>query len=1157
MTETRRIAGYCTLCRSRCGAITEVAGNRVVAVQPLPGHPTGGALCAKGRALPEMIHAPGRLTTPLRRRSPKGVTPVEWEPIHWDAALDEIAARLGAIREADGAEAVAFAMTTPSGTPMVDSSEWVERLVRCFGSPNLIYAVEVCGWHKDYAHELTFGRGVGFPDYARAEVIVLWGHNPARTWLAQASRIAEARARGAKVVVIDPKPDGSGQQADHWLRVRPGADGAVAMGAIRHLIETGTYDAGFVRRWTNAPLLVDIATGRLLTATDAGLAAPGGSAGSLVALDADGRPVAVDPRDPATETARAAAGWQIDATAEIATPRGPIAVATVLHLLRKSSAAYTPEHVAELSWIPAPELRAFYTLLEDAPRLAYHSWTGVGQHTNATAIERAIATLYALTGACDAPGGNVWPVPPPTRAVNALSLLPEGQREKALGLDTLPLGPPARGWITLRDFARAVTEGQPYPVRALVSFGTNMVASQADGARTLAALRALDFHVHADMVLNPTADCADIVLPVNMPPEREALKIGFEIDQAAAETLHYRPQMIDGPPGARPDYRIAFDLARRLGHGAQFFDGSLHDGWNWQLAPLGLTVDDLRTHPEGLRLRQPFSHRKYLAPTEDGRLRGFPTGSGLVEIYSEQLHAIGQPPLPEHVEPEQSPYRSGEDGPHGGTDAASNRGTNGNASRAFPLVLTTAKSGWYVHSSHRQVGSLRRKSPDPAVEICSALARVRGLRDGDWAVVATPGGEATLRVRLNEALDPRIAVAEFGWWQGSVQLNRAATPVAGPGTANVNAILSDASRDPVSGSVPLRAVMCELRPHPTANIGRWAGTRDFRIAAMRAETAETVALDLVPMDGGPLPEFLPGQHVTVTAAEGGPARSYSLTGPGMPAPHLSIAVRRQGTEEDARAGRSLSAAIHRMAAGDLLRLEAPAGHFTPPADSPRPLVFLAAGIGITPFLGVLERMAAEARDTEVLLLHGCRSGAEHPFAARLAELGAALPGLTRITHYSAPLATDRAGRDFDLPGRIDIAAVAHLHDRHPLVYICGGPGFTEDARAAMRAQGVPAFDILSEAFVSPPEVPATLAPQTVRIAGSDASFDWSPEMGSLLDAARAQGVALPAGCRVGQCESCVCRILAGRVAHLTPNDMGEDLCVTCQAVPLSDVTLAI
>ena len=162
-----------------------VEGDRLLSVEPLTGHPTGGALCAKGRAMPELTASPKRLLRPLKRTNPKDADDPGLVPIGWDEALDEIAARLAAIRAQSGPEAVAFAVTTPSGTPMVDGSEWVNRFVRHFGSPNIIYATEICGWHKNFAHAFTYGRGIGTPDYRNAEVIVLWGHNPARTWLAQ------------------------------------------------------------------------------------------------------------------------------------------------------------------------------------------------------------------------------------------------------------------------------------------------------------------------------------------------------------------------------------------------------------------------------------------------------------------------------------------------------------------------------------------------------------------------------------------------------------------------------------------------------------------------------------------------------------------------------------------------------------------------------------------------------------------------------------------------------------------------------------------------------------------------------------------------------------------------------------------------------------
>lgn len=486
-----RVPGYCTLCRSRCGSVTLVENGRMVGVEPLPGHPTGGALCAKGRAAPEMVHSPRRLTKPLRRTTPRGAPDPNWEEISWDEALDEVAARLGAIRDESGAEAVAFAVTTPSGTPIVDSSEWIERFIRVFGSPNLVYAIEICGWHKDFAHALTFGRGIGTADYDKADTIVLWGHNPARTWLAQATRVADAKRRGATIAVVDPKPSGSGQLADLWLRIRPGADAALAMAAIRHVLETKTYDEPFVTRATNAPLLIDEATGRLLRAdalwTDSDPA-------SFVVLGEDGMPRPYDTSRPLDGAV------QLEARCDLTAISGDtIRAATALRLLREEAEPYTAERVAEIAWLDTEAVERFCALFEGSPRLAYHSWTGVGQHTNATQIERAIATLYALTGAADREGGNVYLATPPVRMVNDIGLLPPGQREKALGLDRLPLGPPAKGWITARDLARSALEHQPYRTRGLMSFGANFVGSQGDEARNRAVLRALDFHVHVDM----------------------------------------------------------------------------------------------------------------------------------------------------------------------------------------------------------------------------------------------------------------------------------------------------------------------------------------------------------------------------------------------------------------------------------------------------------------------------------------------------------------------------------------------------------------------------------------------------------------------------------------------------------------------------------
>lgn len=1121
------IQGYCTLCRSRCGSLNHVQDGRLIKVTPDPTHPTGGALCAKGRAAPEHVGSPLRLAKPLRRTAPRGAQDPGWVEITWQEALDTIAARLAATRARLGAEAVAFAVTTPSGTPMVDSYEWVERFVRCFGSPNLIYAVEVCGWHKDYAHALTFGRGIGVPDLEHTDTMILWGHNPARTWLAQASRIATARQRGARLVVIDPKADGSGQQADLWMNVRPGADGALAMGAIKHLLASDRYDHEFVSQWTNAPCLVDTQTGELLRSDDFGIAGglpmvmvPGGQ--SPIPCPAPASGVLPELRSQ---------GHATDAAGQ----RRPYA--SVLLLLERAVAPYDVARVAELTWIEHSKIVAFNGVFVDSPKLAYHAWTGVGQHSNASHTERAIGTLYALTGACDRQGGNLWTVAPPWRAVNHYeTLLGEAQRHKALGLAQLPLGPPRLGWVTTRDFAEAVLQREPYAVTDLVSFGTNLLVSQAETARNQQALHALEFHVHVDMYMNPTAQNADIVLPASMPWEREALRCGFEISQAAVEHIQLRPKMLPTHGECRSDMEIVFGLAQRLGLAAEFFDGNLEAGWNHQLAPLGITVDDLRAQPGGMRFPQVFTFEKYRAPDQHGAPRAFNTPSGRVELYSEALLRTGQPPLATFVEPAGSPY----------SEAADPR---------FPMVLSTAKSGWFVHSSHRHIASLRRKAPAPQVLLATAYAQQQGIADGQWVRVETARGHVFLQAKLDAALHERVAIADFGAWQGCEPLGFDATHGIALGSANINAILSDADRDPTSGSIPLRAVPCTVSPAPALNRGRWAGVRAFQLVARTLESADVARLAFAPVDGLPLPDFMPGQHVNVQLPGENLNRYYSLIGPNTQPATLEVGVRLARAE--GYPDGVMSTRMHGLAVGQAVLLSEPAGSFTIPTSSSRPLILIGSGIGITPFVGYLEALRlASSPPPSVMLINLCQHSGYHPFASRLRALTEQLATVRMITVYWRAREADTLGTDYDYAAGPDFSWItdACLAQR-PLAYLCGSPRFLQTTRQGLTQRGLAPFDIFDETFSVDTTVPKDLVAQLIHIEGEPHAFDWAPQFGTLLDAADRAGRPLPSGCRVGQCESCSVQVVSGKVAHLSPYDGPSDRCLTCRAVPLTPLVI--
>jgi anaerobic selenocysteine-containing dehydrogenase len=156
----RRVPAF-PLCTSRWGCEAVVEDGRLVALEPDPSHPTGKALCAKGRASPELVEAPDRLLFPLRRTRPKGDLDPGWRRIGWDEALGETAAALRRIAGESGPEAVAFAVTTTSGTAISDAAPWINRLINAFGSPNNCNANEICSWHRDYARAFVTGTGIG------------------------------------------------------------------------------------------------------------------------------------------------------------------------------------------------------------------------------------------------------------------------------------------------------------------------------------------------------------------------------------------------------------------------------------------------------------------------------------------------------------------------------------------------------------------------------------------------------------------------------------------------------------------------------------------------------------------------------------------------------------------------------------------------------------------------------------------------------------------------------------------------------------------------------------------------------------------------------------------------------------------------------------
>lgn len=235
--------------------------------------------------------------------------------------------------------------------------------------------------------------------------------------------------------------------------------------------------------------------------------------------------------------------------------------------------------------------------------------------------------------------------------------------------------------------------------------------------------------------------------------------------------------------------------------GEHFWDGDIDAAWRHQLAPSGVTLEQLRAEPAGVRVPLTTRHRKYAQANGDGGApHGFDTPSRRIELYSEELAEHGYPPLPEFDEPRTSP-RSRPD-----------------LAERFPLVLTCAKSLHFCETQHRDVASLRSRAPDPQVELHPDTAHARDIAAGDWVRIATPHGDIRARARLDASLDPQIVCGQHGWWQACDELGLAGHPPFGADSANLNLVLRLQPSDPISGSSPLRASVCDVAPLAPSSI---------------------------------------------------------------------------------------------------------------------------------------------------------------------------------------------------------------------------------------------------------------------------------------------------------------------------------------------------
>ena len=237
------VSTICQICNSRCAINLTVDDGVIVKVEGRKDHPiTRGYICPKGRSIPELLYSPKRLKHPLKK-----IAEGKWEEITWDEAIDMIAQKLKEIKQQNGAEALAVHVGRAGVRK--EFTQYVKYFCSLYGTPNFMTSGSHCHLSKRMSNVYTYG-ALPVPDYANSDCIVLWGSNPQESCPSLTMDINQAVKQGAKLIVIDPYTTQMAKKSDYHLRLRPGTDGALALGMLYVIITEHIYDREFVEKYT-------------------------------------------------------------------------------------------------------------------------------------------------------------------------------------------------------------------------------------------------------------------------------------------------------------------------------------------------------------------------------------------------------------------------------------------------------------------------------------------------------------------------------------------------------------------------------------------------------------------------------------------------------------------------------------------------------------------------------------------------------------------------------------------------------------------------------------------------------------------------------------------------------------------------------------------
>lgn len=605
----------CYMCACRCGIDVHIQGGKVRYIAGNKDHPVNrGVLCGKGAAGIMQHYSPARLSKPLLRTGPRGVG--EFREIEWEEALAIATERLARIRASDPKRLAFF---TGRDQSQALTGWWASR----FGTPNYAAHGGFCSVNMAAAGLYTIGGSFwefGQPDWEYTKYFMLFGvaedhdSNPIKIGLGR------LKARGARIVSVNPCRTGYNAVADDWIGIRPGTDGLFVLAIVHELLKAGRVDLDYLIRYTNAPCLV--------------VAEPGAPDDGLLLRNDEGQPLAWDRR---TGAAAIAVGADTCAALTGRYEVGGRRCVPAFQLIaeRYLDPSHAPDAVAERCGVPAGTIRrvaaelahvAFEQAIElpvpwtDAAGrrhpamrgrpVAMHAMRGISAHSNGFHTCRAIHLLQALLGTIDVPGGfrfkPPFPKPPPAgpkpcgkdggRPMTPLDGMPLGFVTAPEDLLIDAAGTPHRidkaySWEAplaahgvMHAVIRNAWAGDPYPIDTLMVYMANVAwNSSMNTAETMAMLTDTDaagsyripFIVYSDAYYSETVPYADLVLPDTTYLERHDCisLLDRPISDADGPGDAIRHPVVEADRDVRPFQSVLIELGARLGLPG-FVDGS-------------------------------------------------------------------------------------------------------------------------------------------------------------------------------------------------------------------------------------------------------------------------------------------------------------------------------------------------------------------------------------------------------------------------------------------------------------------------------------------------------------------------------------------------------------------------------------------------------